>query len=129
MIGKWELPGFTGGGALLSGGLGNLLNLVTFGNAGHLSTGASTAVFGLLGGILGQRVYDLRAGQKERASASAVARKRDRWKIIGAISAGLVLLGWLGAGSARTDVLAHLYGFISGFVLFVWLLADRKRDS
>jgi len=78
--------------ALVAGVAGNVLTAcVTRG--GHVSIGASTAVFGALGTL----------------SALQVPRRRA-WLTLGA---GVALLGFLGTG-ARADLLAHLFGFAVG---------------
>lgn len=69
------------------------------------SLGASTAVFACLGLLVGQGLrwrMHLRAG----------------WlRSLGGAACGLALLSWLGAGGERTDVLAHLLGFVFGTTL------------
>jgi membrane associated rhomboid family serine protease len=68
----------------------------------HASVGASTAVFATLGML----------------AAHAWWRRRDaagRWAYRWApLVAGVILLGFTGAGGERTDVLAHLTGFATG---------------
>ena len=78
--------------ALAAGVLGNVLTALVVGG-GHVSIGASTAVFGALGSL----------------SALQVPR-RGAWLTLGA---GVALLGFLGTG-ARADLLAHLFGFAVG---------------
>ena len=72
--------------------------------ATHSSIGASTAVFATLGLL----------------AAYAWWRRRDagdRWAYRWApLVAGVILLGFTGAGGERTDVLAHLTGFAMGAV-------------
>ncbi|MCH8475250.1 MAG: rhomboid family intramembrane serine protease [Opitutales bacterium] len=110
--------------ALVGGTGGNFLNLLTFWHAPHLSIGASTAVFALLGGLIGLRVRDL-SGKKRRRG---VMRSYGKWALVGVVGAGLALLGFLGAGGERTDVLAHLYGFLAGFVwIMVWSSWQQGR--
>jgi membrane associated rhomboid family serine protease len=99
-------------GAILTGALGNFANFLTFGSSGHLSIGASTAVFGLLGGLLGTRLADIYHSHGD--SRQNLVRR----SLIIPIGAGLALLGLLGAGGLQTDVLAHLYGFAAGVVVF-----------
>ena len=68
----------------------------------HSSVGASTAVFATLG-LLSAYAWRKRAGQG------------DRWAYRWApLVAGVILLGFTGAGGERTDVLAHLTGFAMG---------------
>jgi len=88
---------------LFGGVVGNLMNAVVQ-SASHTSIGASTAVFAALGSLsawlwLGQRLDQ--TGWARRAAP-----------LVGAI----ILLAWLGTGTERTDIVAHLTGFIAGFV-------------
>ncbi len=96
-----------------AGALGNTLNVLVRAEAAHLSVGASTAVFGALGAIVGYQVLrEFRTGGRFRS--------RRLWA---PLAAGLVLLGFLGAGGERTDVLAHAWGFLAGgavVVPFAW---------
>lgn len=69
------------------------------------SIGASTAVFAALG-MLSAYAWML------ETTASL------RWaKRFGPLIAGVILLGFLGAGGERTDVVAHVTGFASGCLL------------
>jgi rhomboid protease GluP len=77
---------------LAAGVAGNVLTALVA-RGGHVSIGASTAVFGALGVL----------------SALQVPRRRA-WLTLGV---GVALLGILGTG-ARADLLAHLFGFASG---------------
>lgn len=80
--------------ALAAGIAGNVATaLVT--RSGHISVGASTAVFGALGTLSALQVPERRA-----------------WLTLGA---GVALLGLLGTGE-RADLFAHLFGFIFGVV-------------
>jgi len=87
---------------LLSGILGNLTNAIVHGKA-HSSIGFSTAIFGALGVIIALQTLSTR-----RFSL------RDRVIPLGA---GLALLGFLGTHGERTDLGAHLFGFMSGLIL------------
>lgn len=78
--------------AFAAGVAGNVLTALAW-RDGHVSVGASTAVFGALGTL----------------SALQVPR-RSAWITLGA---GAALLGLLGTG-ARADLLAHLLGFAAG---------------
>jgi rhomboid protease GluP len=93
--------GVAGALVLLAGAGGNLANAFIQGSP-HDSVGASTAVFGAVG-ILGS----LAMVRRSRESGN----KRRAWI---AIAAALALLGMLGSGSGRVDVLAHLLGFLIG---------------
>lgn len=78
-----------------SGVVGNVLTALAA-RGGHVSIGASTAVFGALGVL----------------SALQVPRRRA-WLTLGV---GVALLGFLGTGGARADLLAHLLGFAAGVI-------------
>ncbi|MFQ5610479.1 MAG: rhomboid family intramembrane serine protease, partial [Woeseiaceae bacterium] len=89
---------------LLAAGAGNLLNTYLLG-FDHRAIGASTAVFAALG---------LVAGFVWRAKLMS----QERWVYrLGPIVGGLALLMFTGAGSGdgKTDVGAHLMGFVCGF--------------
>ncbi len=88
---------------LLTGILGNLANAALFGY-GHLSIGASTAVFGAIG--------ILAAYQLSRKIKIAGQRMKAWLPLAG----GLALLGFLGS-SKHSDLTAHLFGFIAGICL------------
>ncbi len=91
---------------LAAGAIGNLAN-AWIQDAGHASIGASTAVFGALGILVGHRAL--------HRPKSARGRSR-RWI---PILAGAFLLAYLGSGGAtedapRIDVTAHVLGFAAG---------------
>lgn len=88
---------------LLSGILGNLFNAVLF-QHGHHSIGASTAVFGAIGFLAAHRFYDKITLKGQRSQA---------WL---PLAGGLALLSFLGAGF-RSDLTAHLFGFLAGMIL------------
>jgi rhomboid protease GluP len=88
---------------LSSGIAGNALNAVVY-KAGHSSIGASTAVFGALGILTAWQVL------------RRVNRPGRRLKALMPLGAGLALLGFMGS-SVHTDVLAHLFGFLSGITI------------
>jgi rhomboid protease GluP len=77
----------------LVAGLGGNAATALVARSGHLSIGASTAVFGALGSLSALQVPGRRA-----------------WLTLGA---GVALLGLLGTGE-RADLLAHLFGFVAG---------------
>jgi membrane associated rhomboid family serine protease len=83
------------------------------------SIGASTAVFASLG-ILSAYAWTLETATNLRWA-----------KRLGPLIAGVILLGFLGAGGERTDVVAHVTGFISGCLLGVALgkIPERRFDS
>ncbi|MRR35036.1 rhomboid family intramembrane serine protease, partial [bacterium] len=85
-----------------SGILGNLVN-ASLHFSGHVSVGASTAVFGAVGVL----------------AATSVVRHHHhlqrRWPLPAA--AGMALLTVLGTGGEHTDLGAHLFGFLWGVCL------------
>jgi membrane associated rhomboid family serine protease len=85
---------------LLTGILGNLANAALF-RYGHISIGASTAVFGAVG---------ILAAYQLRRKIKIPGHRMKAWLPIGA---GLALLGFLGSGE-HSDLTAHLFGFIAG---------------
>lgn len=102
-------PGVAWFSIVLSGVFGNLLNAWFYRRESHASIGASTAVFGALGILVAWQVT---------ARVLAI-RKFRAWELIVPVGAGLALLGYLGAGDAqaRTDFMAHFWGFVAGAVL------------
>ncbi len=89
---------------LITGATGNLLN-AWIRQPGHTSVGASTAVFAALGMV---------AAYAWKRRRHVQASKLTRWApLVG----GVVLLAYLGTGGVRTDVAAHLTGFLSGVLL------------
>jgi rhomboid protease GluP len=93
-------PGIAWASVVLAAATANLANAFVQ-PVTHSSAGASTAVFATLGLL----------------AAYAWRRRdpRDRWAYRWSpLVAGIVLLGFTGAGGERTDVLAHLTGFAMG---------------
>ncbi len=90
---------------LLAGASGNLANAV-FQGPDHVSVGASTAVFGAVGLLAG------------RGMAQRLRRGGHKLRVWVPIAAGLALIAMLGTGH-RTDVWAHLFGFLAGCLLGV----------
>lgn len=90
--------------ALAAGVAGNAINVALQMDT-HLSVGASTAIFGVLGmlGVFGW----LARVQPQHKLASRV----------GPIVAAVAILAYTGAGGERTDVGAHLWGFAAGVLL------------
>jgi membrane associated rhomboid family serine protease len=83
--------------------------------AAQISAGASTAVFATLG-LLAAYAWQQRYSRAERWAYRYAP-----------IVAGIALLAFLGVGGERTDVLAHLAGFVSG-VISGWWHGRRSRD-
>ncbi len=100
---------------LVSGTAGNLLNAVLY-KTGHLSVGASTAVFGAIGILAAQQFFKKfrLPGQRMRA-----------WLPLGG---GLALLSILGSGK-YADLTAHLFGFMAGIILGALYGIFVKRAS
>ncbi len=89
---------------------GNAANTLLLESA-HRSVGASTAVFAALG---------LVAGFVWRGELM----RQDRWSYrYGPIIGGLALLMFTGTGGPNTDIGAHLFGFVCGFLAGMLLVA------
>ncbi len=99
---------------LLSGLLGNFCNALIQPSY-HQAVGASTAVFGALGVFAGLNLV----------------RARANWWKPGLLSlaAALALLGLLGSGGERTDLGAHLFGFLVGLPLGAAAALGLKAHS
>lgn len=81
---------------------GNVLSLLIRGDSAAGSIGASTSVFGALGGITGVLLV-----------MSIMVRGHFKRPII-YLGTGLALLSFLGVGDRFTDRTAHLMGFLAG---------------
>lgn len=101
---------------LLAGFGGNAVNALVQPET-HRSLGASTAVFGALGLLVGFEFM-----RRKKFELPAV----QRWAppILGAF-----LLGWLGFGGGDTDVMAHVFGFLVGGALGLPLAKLDARGS
>jgi membrane associated rhomboid family serine protease len=106
-------PGVAVAAVLAAASAANLLNTLVQ-PADHISAGASTAVFATLG-LLSAYAWRRREAEGGRWSY--------RWA---PLVAGVFLLGFTGAGGERTDVLAHLTGFLTGAVAGA-LFAMRRQ--
>lgn len=84
---------------LLTGAIGNLCN-IAFRQQPHLSVGFSTSVFAAIGLLTG-----LQLGRSATRSFKALLLP---------LGAGAGLLAFLGSEGVRTDLGAHLFGFVSG---------------
>lgn len=89
---------------LLAGAGGNLANALLHGSA-HVSVGASTSIFGVIGMLGG-----LAMARRRRKAA----QRRRAWLPIAAVFA---LLAMLGTGGQRVDIWAHLSGLLIGGLL------------
>jgi membrane associated rhomboid family serine protease len=102
---------------LVCGALGNALNALLHQSL-HVSIGASTMVFAALG-ILG--VFAL-SGRHSYAQ-----RGVRRWA---PFIATIALLGFVGTGGERTDIMAHLSGYLCGCIGgLIWLNVLRRNDA
>lgn len=99
--------------AVAAGALGNAANALLHG-PGHLSVGASTAVFGAVGVLAALR--------------AVMERRLDPRRTLIPVAAGLGLLSMLGTAGEHTDLWAHALGFIAGLALGapLGLLALRR---
>ena len=88
---------------LASGISGNLINAHVYGY-GHNSIGASTAVFGALGLLSAYQFL------------KKIQTPDTRFQALLPLGAGLALLAFLGS-SSHTDIMAHLFGFLSGALM------------
>jgi rhomboid protease GluP len=96
--------GIAWAGILVGAMMGNALDAMWMPEE-QRSIGASTAVFAALG-VLSAYAWVLETANNLRWA-----------KRLGPLIAGVMLLGFLGAGGERTDVVAHVTGFISGCAL------------
>jgi rhomboid protease GluP len=113
-VGQLLGSGLAWAGILTGGVAGNILN-AWIRQPDHTSVGASTAVFAALG---------IQAAYVWMQRRSLRVSKLARWAPL--VSAS-VLLAWLGTGGVRTDVAAHVTGFLSGTAVGALLgrLGDR----
>ncbi len=89
---------------VVAGALGNFMNAMVQ-SPTHSSIGASTAVFAALGVIVAHAL---------RPWSSVQERPLRRWSpLVG----GVLLLAFTGVGGERTDVVAHLTGFLAGLLI------------
>ncbi len=93
---------------LIGGSFGNFLNALLH-QTSHLSIGASTAVFSCIGSL---------CANSTKHFSHITSRKL---KSLLPLGAGFALLAFLGA-NPETDVIAHFFGFTSGFVIsLAWI--------
>jgi len=97
-------PGTAWLSVLLGGALGNWVDSLLM-RSGHITIGASTAVFATLGMV---------AAYAFKRHTGGAPRWAHRWA---PIVVAVALLAFTGTGGERTDVLAHLTGFASGAVI------------
>ena len=87
---------------IIGGAAGNYLNALMYGY-GHVSIGLSTSIFSSIGTYC-----------SIRAMEHGFSGLREGFKVL---LSGLALLGILGTGQGRVDILAHFYGFLWGLFL------------
>ncbi len=117
------------GGAMLavvvSGALGNVGNAIyhrSFLGVDHGWLGASTAVFGIIGVL----------AATELVLHSPDSKRTRTWvEMVAPIVGGLALLGELGSGNGdgRTDLGAHLFGFLAGVLLGLAVAVPLRRTT
>jgi rhomboid protease GluP len=106
---------------LLTGIIGNLVNAVLF-KYGHISIGASTAVFGAVGILTAYQFY---------SKIRMPGRRKKAWI---PLAGGLALLGFLGSGE-HADLTAHLFGFMAGIglgmvhALYLKQFIDKRHQA
>jgi len=100
---------------LATGIVGNLTNALLY-KSGHISVGASTAIFGAIGILSTHQFFKKfkQSGQKIKAFLP--------------LSCGLALLGILGSGE-HSDLMAHLFGFLAGILLGSFYSLFVKRPT
>lgn len=92
---------------LVSGILGNWITAWSYLPSQHLSYGASTALFGGLGILVGSAMIE-----------AFKTSRRGAWKhSLLPLAGGITVLALTGIGSENTDVLGHVFGFVSGLGL------------
>lgn len=101
--GQYLGSGFGWAVIVLAAAAGNLMDVLLLPPV-HRALGASTAVFAALG-LVAAYIWVTQ-------TRTQVSWARRYGPIIGAV----VLLTWIGTGDAKTDTVAHLTGFIWGFV-------------
>lgn len=112
--------GWTWFSIVLTGALGNWLNAWGHRGEPHISIGASTAVFGALGALVGAQL----------ASRWFAIRKISVREVLMPVGAGFALLAYLGVGDEHTDFGAHLCGLAIGVPLGLIATAlDFKKHT
>ncbi len=97
---------------LFTGAGGNMVNAWVY-EHGHLSIGASTAVFGAIGILSGYQFLQKRKNTRQKAAA---------WL---PLACGMALLGFLGTGE-HVDLTAHLFGFVVGILFGIGYAMANK---
>ncbi len=101
---------------LLSGAAGNLINAFVQAPE-HRAIGASTAVFAALGILVS---YTWKRG----------FLRNTPWRVrFAPITAGIALLAFTGAGGENTDLGGHLFGFLAGTSVGLWLAMSNRFST
>lgn len=108
---------------LLGGALGNLLTAWFYAPKLHFNYGASTAIFATLGLLIGHAIL-----------TTINTHGRKQWRQYQMpLMVGIAVLALTGIGDTKTDVVAHVCGFIVGIpfgILAGWLrLRNPLKDS
>jgi rhomboid protease GluP len=118
-------PGAAAFSILAAGAVGNIGNAAFYASVGelHRSIGASTAVFGAVGLLATTQLF---LGSQRTANQH---QKRHITEYLAPIVGGLALLGALGS-SPTTDIGAHAFGLLAGFVVGIpfALIAKKSRN-
>ena len=101
---------------IVAGTVGNIANAFLHAS-GHTSIGASTALFAGIGLLAALR-------QSEAEESKRSFRSLRRWA---PLAGGFMLLAFLGFSGERTDILAHVLGFLAGLA-GGWVLARFDRN-
>ena len=115
-----QLARITGSGlawlAMVAAGMaGNVINALVQSST-HTSIGASTALFAGIGLLAALRQYE--------KTGNAVAKTLRAWA---PLAGGFMLLAFLGFSGERTDIFAHIFGFLAGLA-GGWWLGRQDRD-
>lgn len=131
LVFAWSLlpilgSGWTWLGLVASGTAGNLLNAWSHRGGEHLSIGASTAVFGGLGLLVGCQIV----AALQRRYRNGPQRPWHWREILLPLAAGLALLAYLGVGNGtgNIDVLAHGFGMLCGLLIGALIAATRLPE-
>jgi membrane associated rhomboid family serine protease len=93
----------------LAGVLGNIASAAVHITEPYQSVGASTAVFGGVGLLVGRAIRIMMR-----------VRGADRWRAMFVpFATGVTVLALYGVGGVHVDVVAHLMGFIAGLLIGV----------
>ncbi|MEM1083672.1 MAG: rhomboid family intramembrane serine protease [Verrucomicrobiota bacterium] len=104
---------------LASGVVGNTINAASHYPERFQSLGASTATFGAVGLLVG---IGMVLAWRSRSY-------RELKPVIVPVAVGLTVLGWYGVGGENTDVMGHVFGWLSGVVLGVLSTWGMKTET